>query len=70
MNYKYKIEEKSLGFMVVKETHEHGIPCSFSLMQLKRNKKYSIDDFVNYQHLESYRRTKKWLLQNYPELML
>ena len=70
MNYKYKIEEKSLGFAVVKETQEYDVRWTFSLMQLKRNKKYSIDDFVNYEHLESYRRTKKWLLQNYPELLI
>jgi hypothetical protein len=39
---------------------------TFSFSQLKNNENHLIID----EHLQSYNRTKEWLLQKHPELLL
>jgi hypothetical protein len=70
MNYSYEIENKSLGFLIVSETINNN-QCksckTFSFNQLRRNNE---KNFIDYKYLKSYLRTKKWLEENHPELMI
>ena len=67
MNYSYEIEDKSLGFLIVREIVNHGNSRTFSFNQLKNDEKFLIS---NYEYVQSFKRAKIWVLQNHPELLL
>jgi hypothetical protein len=67
MNYTYEVDKESLGFMVIIETiNDKFKNWTFSLEELKNNQKY----FLSGEHIKSYNRTKEWVTENHPELML
>ena len=67
MNYTYEIDKESLGFKVVIETiNDKFKNWTFSLEELKNNQKH----LVSSEHIKSYNRTKEWVMENHPELML
>lgn len=62
MNYSYEIKD-----VVVSETINSKFKYwTFSLEELIENKKY----FLSSEHSKSYTRTREWILQNHPELLL
>lgn len=62
MNYSYEIKD-----VVVNETINSQFKnWTFSLEELIENQKY----FLSSEHLRSYTRTREWISQNYPELLL
>jgi hypothetical protein len=69
MNYTYEIDKESLGFTVVIEIiNDKFKNWTFSLeeLKLKNNQKH----FLSSEYNKSYNRTKEWVMENHPELML
>jgi hypothetical protein len=52
--------------LLIEEIVDDSYTWSFSFIQLKNNENNLMSD----EHLQSYNRTKNWMLQNYPELLL
>jgi hypothetical protein len=63
MNYTYRIYK---SWLLIEEMVDDRLNWTFSFSQLKNNQNYLIID----EHLQSYNRTKEWLLQKHPELLL
>jgi hypothetical protein len=63
MNYTYRIYK---SWLLIEEMVDDSYTWSFSFRQLKNNENNLMSD----EHLQSYNRTKNWMLQNYPELLL
>jgi len=79
MNYTYKfvLQTTSIFNFTVNETivefYNNEEISSWDLVYFKHNNEdYITNDFLNLHknHFESFKRTKKWLLQNHPELLL
>ena len=63
MNYTYRLYQ---NLLLIEEIVHDSYTWSFSFRQLKNNENNLMSD----EHLQSYNRTKNWMLQNYPELLL
>jgi hypothetical protein len=63
MNYTYRLLK---NLLLIEEIVDDSYAWSFSFRQLKNNENNLMSD----EHLQSYNRTKNWMLQNYPELLL
>ena len=63
MNYTYRIYK---SWLLIEEMVDDRLNWTFSFSQLKNNQNRLIID----EHLQSYNRTKEWLLQKHPELLL
>jgi hypothetical protein len=63
MNHTYRLYQ---NLLLIEEIVDDSYNWSFSFRQLKNNENNLMSD----EHLQSYNRTKNWMLQNYPELLL
>jgi hypothetical protein len=63
MNHTYRLYQ---NLLLIEESADDSYTWSFSFRQLKNNENNLMSD----EHLQSYNRTKNWMLQNYPELLL
>lgn len=62
MNYTYRLYHE----LVIEEMFDDRLNWAFSFKQLKNNENNLMSD----EHLQSYNRTKKYLLEKHPELLL
>jgi hypothetical protein len=78
MNYTYKfvLQTTSIFNFAINETivelYNNEEISSWDLVYFKHNNEDYIKNFLNLKtnYFESFKRTKAWLLQNHPELML
>ena len=64
MNYAYRLYP--MDWEVIEEMVDDRLNWTFSFRQLKNNENNLMSD----EHLQSYNRTKEWLLEKHPELLL
>ena len=72
MNYTYQILTNPgtiKPFLLVQEVDSKGFQWDWAIEAL-RNTDYGNGDIIYGLGFNSYQRTKKWLLNNYPELLL
>ncbi len=69
MNYKYKLQEEDDGYSKIEvvEFLEEKYINTWTLNILSQN--FTSKDFFSLKEFESFKRTKKWLENNYPELL-
>jgi hypothetical protein len=67
MTYSYKIYDFLDSDATVSEIINNKFKnWTFNLSELKNNLKY----FVSNEHIKCYERTRKWMIENYPELLI
>jgi hypothetical protein len=72
MNYIYKILEQKDG---IKEIDENEIKMVWSISDLKKESPGIVSMWFNRnqtkeKRIESFKRTKEWLLKNHPEILI
>ena len=70
MNYTYEIDKESFDSMVIIETINDKFNHSWHLIDLLEELKNNQKHFLTSEHIKSYNRTKEWVAENHPELML